>query len=249
MNKFAAMSAVTLLLSAAAAQATPTIITQWNFDLPTGVNNNPAPSIGTGFATPVGMNNDANNADILNNPGSSDPGPNGRAWRVRGSVNNGWSGTTQLLSGAQFSASTETFENIVVSFDLFATDGSPRHGQFQYTLNGTDFVSFGPILDFNPGDAWFSFTYDLSAIAGVADNPNFGFKVVSAFSPVEFTNNNGLQPANTAFQRANAGLQVYTGASGNWRFDMVTFSGTLIPTPSAVALLGLGGLLASRRRR
>jgi hypothetical protein len=249
MHKYAALSAASLLLAGAVVQATPTIITQWNFDLPIGINNNPAPSIGTGFATPVGMNNNANNADILNNAGSSDPGPNTRAWRVRGSVNNGWSGTTQLLSGALFAASTQDYENIVVSFDLYATDGSPRHGQFQYTLNGTDFVSFGPILDFNPGDRWFSFTYDLSSVAGVADNPNFAFKVVSAFSPVEFTNNNGLQPANTAFQRANAGPQVYTGASGNWRFDMVTFRGTLIPTPSAVALLSIGGLLAARRRR
>jgi len=73
--------------------------------------------------------------------------------------------------------------------------------------------------------------------------------VVSAFSPDAFTNANGLQAANTAFQRADAGTNVYTGGAGNYRFDMVTVSGTLIPAPAAAALLGLAGLMAGRRRR
>jgi hypothetical protein len=226
-----------------------TVITQWNFNVPIGTNNSPAPSVGTGTATPVGMTNNANNADILSNAGSSDVG-NSLAWRVRGSVSNGWSGTTQLLSGARFNASTATFENIVVSFDLFATDGSPRHGQFQYTLDGSTFTSFGAILDFNPGDAWRNnISFDLSGIPGASNNPNFGFQIVSAFSPVEFTNANGIQAANTAFQRANASPQVYNGTAGNWRLDTVTFSGTLIPTPGAAGLLALAGLAGLRRRR
>lgn len=237
------------LVLAPAATTLADTITQWNFNLPTGVNNSPAPSIGAGSASPVGMNGGANNADILANAGSSDP-DNNLAWRIRGSQSNGWSGTTQLLSGARFNASTAGFQNISVSFDLYATDGSPRHGQFQYTLDGSTFTSLGDILDFNPGERWFNvISFDLSSIPGASDNPLFGFQVVSAFSPVEFTNANGLQPANTAFQRANAGPQVYNGTAGNWRFDMVTFSGTVIPTPGAAGLMALAGLAALRRRR
>src|SRR5690606_3197234 len=129
--------------------------------------------------------------------------------------------------------------DVVVSLDLLATDGSPRHAQFQYTLDGSTFVSFGPLLDFNDGnDDWVNGrTWDLSPVAGANNNPLFGFKLVSAFSPVASTNANGLQPANTAFQRADAEDVVYDATAGNWRFDMVTISGTVVPEPATVVLV------------
>ena len=231
-----------------------TIITQWNFNGPLGVSNAPSPSLGSGTAAPVGMNAGLNNADILNaggTPTSSDISVSNQAWRVRGSQTNGWSGTVSLLSGARFNVSTVNRENIVVSMDINATDGSSRYAQFQYTLDGSSFSSLGGMLDFNPlNDRWLNeITFNLSSIAGAADNANFGFRIVSAFSPVDFTNANGPQAANTAFQRANAGPQLYTGAAGNYRFDMVTVSGGVIPTPGAAAVLGLAGLAAARRRR
>jgi hypothetical protein len=40
-----------------------------------------------------------------------------------------------------------------------------------------------------------------------------------------------------------------TSANGNQRLDNVLIEGTLIPTPGSLALLGLGGLAAARRRR
>jgi MYXO-CTERM domain-containing protein len=260
-----ALCVSSVLVLAGAANAS-TIITQWDFNAfavtsPVTVVNNPAPSTGAGLATPVGMTNNINAADIVNarnasgtSLNSTDPiaPTSNRGWRVRGNNTNanGWSGTTQLLSGARFNASTVGYTDVSVSFDMFATDGSPRHAQFQYTLDGTNFISLGSLLNFGTSnDVWTNgFSYNLSSIAGAANNPNFGFQVVSAFSPVEFTNANGLQPANTAFQRADGQSGVYTGGAGNYRFDMVTFSGT-IPTPGAMALLGLAGLAASRRRR
>jgi hypothetical protein len=174
-------------------------------------------------------------------------------WRVRGNTANGWSGTTSLLSGAQFNASTTGYTNVAISMDVFATDGSPRYAQLQLTTDGSNFTSFGPLLDFNTSnDNWANgISYDFSAVAGASDNPNFGFKLVSAFSPVEFTNANGLQAANTAFQRADAEDGVYTGGAGNYRFDMVTISGTVVPEPSTCMLIacGLGLVTAARRRR
>lgn len=258
LRKFTSLAATGLCAVALAAVANAATITQWNFNTTRAINNTPAPSIGAGSATPVGMTNNNNNADILaagGPPLSSDPEPTATnsAWRVRGNTNNGWSGTTSLLSGARFNASTAGYKDVSVTLDLNATDGSPRHGQFQYTLDGTNFISFGPILDFNVGNGeWVNGrTWDLSAIAGASNNPNFGFKLVSAFSPVEFTNANGLQPANTAFQRASAENTVYNGTAGNWRFDMVTFSGNVVPEPSTIALIacGLGLVSAASRRR
>jgi hypothetical protein len=229
-------------------------ITQWNFNTALAVNNAPTPSIGAGSATPVGMNGNANNADIVLASGltpSSDPAVPNHAWRVRGSNANGWSGTTQLLSGAQFNVSTTGASNIVASFDVHATDGSSRYGQFQYTVDGTNFTSFGQLLDFNPTfDGFAPFSFDLSAIPAANNNPLFGFKLVSAFSPVAFSNANGVQPANTAFQRASATPTVYNGTAGNWRFDMVTV--TSVPEPSSVVagvFAALGLALAQPRRR
>jgi len=245
--------AIAALAVASTAHAS-TVITQWNFNGPLGGNNAPSPSIGSGSATPIGMNGGLNNADILNasgNPTSSDTSMPNQAWRIRGSQSNGWSGTVSLLSGAKFNVSTANQENIVVSMDINATDGSARYAQFQYTLDGASFTSLGALLDFNlTNDRWANgFIFDLSSITGAAGNANFGFRVVSAFSPVAFTNANGLQAANTAFQRADAGTNVYTGGAGNYRFDMVTVSGTVIPAPGAAALLGLAGLTVARRRR
>jgi hypothetical protein len=249
----AALAALTVHTPAAAFADT---IAQWNFNVPTGANNTPAPSTGTGSATPIGMTNNANSADIVaatGTPASSDAGVPNNAWRVRGSVSNGWSGTTQLLSGAQFNASTVGQTDINVSMEIHATDGSPRYAQLQYTTDGSTFTSIGALLDFNTTfDGFAPFAWNLTGVPGVDNNANFGVKLVSAFSPVEFTNANGVQAANTAFQRASATTQVYNGTAGNWRFDMVTVAGTAVPEPASLAAAGaavLAGALVRRRPR
>lgn len=245
-----------LVLSLAAAvmpaSALGATITQWNFNTAIAPNNSPATLLGVGSATPVGMTG-GGNADIVaagGNTPSSDPSLPNNAWRVRGVTSNGWSGTTELLSGARFNVSTAGASNIVAKFDVQATDGSPRYGQFQYTGDGTNFTSLGSLIDFNATyDGWATFTYDLSSIPAVNNNPLFGFKLVSAFSPVAFTNLNGVQPAGTAFQRASATTQVYNGTAGNWRFDMVTVSSVPEPSTLVAGVLAVFGLGLSRSRR
>jgi len=249
-----------LALCAACDNATAAVLTQWNFNVNApGTNNSPVPAIGAGTASIVGMTGNAPNGDFptaTNGSGSSDPATTpDLSWRVRGSVSNGWSGTTSLLSGARFNVSTVGYQDVVLSLDINATDGSPRHAQLQYTTDGTNFVSFGSLFDFNTtNDNWANgLVADLSSIAAVENNPNFAFKIVSSFAPLSFTDAGGFHPANTAFQRADADPAEgpYTGTAGNYRFDMVTISATPVPEPSSVILLGLAlsGLITVRARR
>jgi len=253
LRKLTSLAATGLVAALLAGPATAATITQWNFNVnQAGTNNSPLPSSGLGTAVMVGMTGNNPNGDFPAATGSSDAALPNLGWRVRGNTANGWSGTTSLLSGAQFNASTTGYTNIGISMDVFATDGSPRYAQLQLTTDGSNFTSFGPLLDFNTSnDNWANgISYDFSAVAGASDNPNFGFKLVSAFSPVEFTNANGLQAANTAFQRADAEDGVYTGGAGNYRFDMVTISGTVVPEPSTCVLIVCGfGLVAAAKRR
>jgi len=253
---FGVVAIACLAVAAASQPSMAALVTQWNFNVNApGTNNSPVPSTGNGVATIVGMNNNAPNGDFptaTNGIGSSDPAVSpDLAWRVRGSVNNGWSGTTSLLSGAQFNVSTVGLSDVTITMDINATDGSPRYAQFMYSTDGTIFTSFGPLFDFNAtNDDWANgLSRDLTSIAAVNNNPNFAFKIVSAFSPFDFTDAGGFHPANTAFQRADADplSGPYNGTAGNYRFDMVSVFA--VPEPGTLALMGLAFAVLGRRSR
>lgn len=138
--------------------------------------------------------------------------------------------------------------------DVDASNGSASHAQFQYTTNGTDFLSFGDLTAFQFGSDTFDtgLTWDLSSISGVNDNPNFSFQLVTAFHPDNWTGT--LDGVNylggTTFRRVDGTRPV--GDSGNYRFDLVTVSATAVPEPAGFALLAIvsaAGLVVRNRRR
>lgn len=178
------------------------------------------------------------------NGGSSDP-------VVTTPTNYGWQTTTYAAQGAennlrgtQSMVSTVGWQSISVEWDLRHSNTSSRYEQFLYTLDGVNFTSagladtgFGPgVFEGAAGDAWFNNrVVDLSGIAGVANNANFGFRVVATFAP-----------GTSGYVASNAGSSY--SSSGTWRFDMVQLFGTEIPAPGALALLGLAGIVGRRRR-
>lgn len=238
-----------LLALAAASSAQAAIITQWDFG--TGTLT---PNIGTGTANYVG--------------GVAASG-SGFATGVTGS---GWNTTTYAAQsagsgtrGVLFLTSTVGFEDISVSLDHRASGTASRWARFEYTTDGgTSWTAHSNNAGgLSPHDTFYSFNIDLSSLTSVDNNPNFGFRVVSIFSPQAFDQNNSLAPfgANAAYMRANAGA-VYSpssssatgdyGATGTWRFDNVTINGTaVVPEPSSMILLlaaGTAGLVVRRRR-
>lgn len=230
----------------------------WDFNAPgyvAGNVNSPVTSSGTGTLIMVGMNNDDNRGDLLLTGDRT-------AWRIRGNTLNGFSTTTQLLSGMEGSVSTVGHSNVVVSFEWWTTTGSSKHGMFQYSTDGVTFTSFGGVQASGgdslapAGNLWNPLTFDLSDFAAVNDNADFKFRFLTAFSPVEFTTSDSVvRTANEFFMRADhseAFPSALVGTSGNWRFDNFQVNASAIPEPSTyAALLGLAvlGLATSRRRR
>ena len=219
------------------------LITQWTFE-----GDVITPSTGTGTASLLG----GTTATFATGNGT------GRAWNT---TTYAAQGTGSGTRGVQFLADTLLYSNIIVSFDHRASGTNSRWSQVDYTLDGgtnwtTGFWNNNGGL--SPHDTYYNFSVDFSSVTGANNNANFGFRIVSIFSPTAFDQSSALAEyaANTAYMRANAGA-VYSpntsavtgdyGTSGTWRFDNVTVSG--VPEPSSAALLGFGTLALLGLRR
>ena len=223
---------VTTALIALTHAASGAVVTQWTFN-----SSNAAltltPYIGTGTATYVG-GTAANTTGIAT--GWVDD-----TTAVSPVVNNRWTMTTfpaasaaSGTAGAQFAVSTAGFENVIISFGLRNSNTSSKYAQLQYSTNGTDFTNFGEVIT-GTGDLFTSVSRDLSSLTTTDNNSSFAFRVVSVFAP------------GTSAYAAAKSTSAY-GVGGTYGFDLVTVNGTAIPSPGAVALLGLAGLVARRRR-
>lgn len=198
---------VFLLQAIAPAQAQQ-IITQWTFD------NTLAPSIGVGTASLVG-------GTTQHSATATD------GWRITSFPNQSENSGT---AGVSFMVSTEGYHQITLDLFHHASATMSRWAEIQYTLDGgaswQSHSNNGGQL--TPPGVNLPFSFDFSAIANAADNPGFGVRILSIFSPVAF--NPGVPDqeyeANTAYHRARQeGGNPYSG-EGNWRFLNVVFRGT-----------------------
>lgn len=236
-----------LLFFTAAQHSRGAIISVWDFE--GSVNT---PSTGVGSAALLGTT-----ATFASGNGSA------AGWNTSGYSTQGTGSGTR---GVQFLASTSGFDSITVSFAHRASGTASRWAQVDYTLDGgTSWVTgfWNNSGSLSPHDTFSTFNVDFSSIAGTNNNSNFGFRVVSIFSPLAFDQNSTLAAfaANTAYMRANANA-VYSPSNstatgdyaggGTWRFDNVTVNGiTAVPEPTSMVLVGLVGVagVAFRARR
>lgn len=223
------ISSVVVAISGTASAA---VVTQWTFN-----SSNAAltltPYIGTGTASYVGgtaANTTGISSGWVDDTTAVSPVLNYRWTMTTFPAASAASGT----AGAQFAVSTTGFENVVISFGLRNSNTASKYAQLQYSTNGTNFTNFGDVIE-GTGDLFTSVSRDLSSLTTTDNNSSFAFRVVSVFAP------------GTSAYAASKSTSTY-GVGGTYGFDLVTVSGTAIPSPGAVALLGLAGLIARRRR-
>lgn len=205
-----------LLLTAASPAALADELAVWNF-------NDSNLTVDHGSGTLVSNFNPAN---LLFAAGTTN---NARLGHVAGQALSLQGGTGTANNGRHltFNVSTLGFSNIVVSFATQGTSTGFNSNQFQYSLDGINFIDFG--LPYTPASAFGSvpLVFSLVSIAALNNNPNAAFRIV--------------------FNGASS-------ATGTNRIDNFVVEGTAVtnvPEPvSAILLLtGLSGLYGLRKRK
>lgn len=210
-NSFSSATSANAMLSVVSTSSS--IIAQWNMN-DTSITNNPAPSIGSGTAALVG--------------GTTATFASGSSTDTN-SVNNGWntagyppSGGANKSGGSQFTVSSAGYENIRFVYDQRNSGTASKYVRLQYTTNGTTWID--ATVNTMTGTSFVTVSNNLSATAGVKNNPNLAFRVVS-----EYQSTTGLGTTND-FVGTSSGYSV----NGTIRFDMVTVYGNALVAPSIV---------------
>jgi len=203
---------------------------------------------------------------------ASDTGANGVAnttqtWRVRAQAGstgtaNGWSSLAPIgTQGAEFAASTAGYNNINISFDWYATTQGEGNLQLAYTTDGINWINAPltlsgsdtglQVVSYNGADSltvngsyvrdnvllngalagqnWFTGLTATITDPNAANDPNFAIEMVNASTGADCVSTQGTALNNS---------------SGNWRFDNVVISGTVIGVPEPTALFLVSGSLA-----
>lgn len=138
----------------------------------------------------------------------------------------GGTGNTNNGRNLTINLSTVGFSDIVVSFATQGTSTGFNANQFQYSVDGTNFIDFNS--PYVPAAAFGAvpLVFTLSSIVGLNNNPNAAFRIVF----------NGA-----------------TSSTGNNRIDNIVIEGTssTIPEPTTALLLitGLSSLIATKRKK
>lgn len=220
----------TLVALAMVAGVNADLLTQWTFE-----GDVTTPSTGSGTASLIG----GTTATFATGWDRSTNNTGGRAWN---STNYPAQGTDSGTAGILFATSTAGYEGITVNWDGRHSNTASRFVQFQYSIDGVNFSFDGLANDgifeaVDGGDKWYApRSVDLSGIAGVADNANFAFRVVSIFAPGK----SEYLPSTVTSSY---------GRSGTLRYDNVSIEGVVVPEPTSLFALISGLALASLRRR
>ena len=192
----------------------------WNFNSSSLNITNPATYQGIGTAS-------STNIQTFQSPTSdaNDPGSPVSAW---GTQNYPAQGTLNKQAGVQFNASTAGAKNIVVSYDVRGSATASGFQRLQFTTNGTTWIDY-PASSNLGGSTTFQGprVQSLAGFPGVANNPNFGIRIVAEFESTAKYND-----TNNANYAAVTSTSTY-GTSGTLTYDLVSISADAITNNNA----------------
>lgn len=191
------------------------VITLWDFN-----NETLIPSTGIGTAINIG-----------NNTSGFGNGVTGGADRAWNTLDYPSQATNSGTAGVEFRINTMGYQNIHLSYFHRNSGTASRYVSLKYTLDGNTWSEYDLYTNGPPHDVFNQYTFDFTAIAGANNNPNFGIRIVSVFSPEPFTDPQepfSSWSANQAYRASRNDRNYLT--TGTWRFDDVTFSGNLLST-------------------
>ena len=128
-------------------------------------------------------------------------------------------------SYAQFAFDATGYGDLALTFATKTTAGTGFTSMdIQVSGNGTDFTTVQTLTNLRDDANWLVKSIDLSGINMLENNADAAIRIV-------FFGGDAANP------------------TANTRVENFIIQGSVVPTPGSVALLGLGGLAATRRRR
>jgi hypothetical protein len=202
-----------------------TTISQWNFDNASAASAM-LPTTGSGTFTTIGgvVDNTSGTPAVM--PAGNPTAVGNLAYSVKTFPT---AGTASGTAGFQFALSTVGYEEpINVTFDPRGSNTSSRFQQYEYTIDGTNWL----VLGNNNGALTNTFTTTpmvvLTFPSTASNNANFGFRIVSIFNPA----GSDYSPVGYAATPTPSNY----GPAGTWRIDNVTFSsGTLAVNQNSIS--------------
>jgi hypothetical protein len=222
------------------ASQSQTTLSAWDFEAyPSGFTN-PSPSIGTGLASLINQSGSISAGGTQGGNGNATgcgTTQTGSAWQVFPFD----PGTFNESNGVEFKTSTVGYGNIIFKWDQRWSNTAANTERLQYTLDGTTWVNFimtnsnttycNGLLNANgtyeaatPGDSFRRFIADFTLISGVANNPNFGIRLLASY-----------YQSLTEYRATTVNTDI-AGTMGAWRFDNIAFTGSLLAGPTGAVI-------------
>ena len=224
-------SVVAVLALAAGSLAQADIIASWS--MPTAI---PAATTGTSFNYGAADAGALTTGSMLSGSHAlaattwSSPSGNGSTYSLS---SNNWS----VGDYYQIAVSTANYSGISISWDQTRSSTGPSNFSLTMSTDG--------------GANWSTLVSGYSVIqAGLSGTNTLAWSVANGVQAAFNTTGaagSGADNKSTVLFRLVNNSTVATG--GTNRIDNIVVSGTQVPAPGALALVGLGGLIAGRRRR
>ncbi len=225
-------------------------IASWSYDMLIGATNAPTSNTGSGTSSIV--------SDVTQFPNNSFQGRTAGSGCGAPDAGFSWGffpfnpGTNTESNGIQYNTSTVGYTNITLAWDMQFSATAPNTIRLQYTSDGSTWVNVnmntvstticaGSIAAngcyvMNGVGTYRHLLVDFTSIPAVANNVNFGVRILAAYDP-----NYGTSPTYGGFRQTTDSTLPATN-TGSWRFDNVVIGGTIQPGPTASVISGTASI-------